>query len=113
MTRRGLTPLALLVVLVVSAGCTPTLRPAPSTEPATPSPACVDAWAGALAAAPGSGPAEAPMRACGSLEQLAAGYAAAHGAAPDDPTAKRRAEELCGTGRFSATPICRQLGITP
>jgi len=105
--------LAVSVVVVAVAACTPTLRPAASTLSATPSPACVDALRTALASPSDRSLAEAPIVACRSLEEFVAAYAVTQGATADDPTAKLTAQGICETGRFNNTPICRQLGVTP
>lgn len=112
-TLLTLGPLAAAAVVASVVACTPTLRLAPSTLPATPSPACVDAWAAALASPDDRSLAEAPIAACRSLEEFVAAYAVTHGAKADDPAAKLAAQGACETGRFNDTPICRQLGITP
>lgn len=52
------------------------------------------------------------MRVCGSLEDFVEGAQAAHFAS-DPVSTKQIAEGLCATGRFTETPICGQLGITP
>lgn len=112
--RRGsLARLAVTAAAASLVACTPTLRPAPSSSPATPSPACVDAWEAALASPGDRSPAEAPIVACRSLEESAAAYAVMHGTTADDPSAKLAAQAACETGRYDDTPICRQLGVTP
>jgi hypothetical protein len=110
---RAMARLAVSAVVASLVACTPTLHPAPPAPPATPSPACVDAWDAMLASPGDRALAEAPVVACRSLEEFVAAYAATHGAAADDPTAKLAAQSACETGRFNDTPICRQLGIAP
>ncbi len=108
--RRGkLARLAVTAAAASLVACTPTLRPAPSSSPATPAPACVDAWEAALATPGDRSLAEAPIVACRSLEEVAAAYAVTHGATAYDPSAKLEAQAACETGRYDDTPICRQL----
>ena len=100
-----------MAVLGLLLGCTPSVRPAPSTPPATISADCVTAWRTALVS-PASGALDGPMRACGSLQEFAGGNAAAR-AGTNGLEPKVLAEAECRTGTFNATPVCQQLGITP
>jgi hypothetical protein len=110
---RVLRAASLMVALVWFAACTPLARPAPSTPLATPSAACVEAWQAVLANPSDQTASDATMHACRSLEEFAAGDEAARAGGTPDVEPKVIAQSACETGRFSDTPICQQLGITP
>ncbi len=105
--------LAVLAASLLVAGCTCCAAPAPSASPFTPSTACVDAWVRSLAKPSDEAAAEGPMRACGSLDDFWYAAKAASAGALGDPGIKLTAEGFCATGRFSDTPICGELRITP
>jgi hypothetical protein len=110
---RSLRAATLVLAMALLAACTPSLRPAPSTVLATPSTACVDAWLTAQATPSDQSALDATMRACRSLEEFAAGDAAARAGGNGGIDPKVIAQLACASGRFNDTPICRQLGIAP
>jgi hypothetical protein len=101
---RAVARLALLVTLLLLAGCTCCARPASGPARTLPTD-FVDAWVAALASPSGDIAIEAPMRVCGSLDDFVEGAQAAHFAS-DPVCTKLIAEGLCATGRFNDTPTC-------